>query len=118
MRRSYATSPPRMNDDHPYWHGNDRRYSKLSDEQLERSRAENLKDAAERIMPFFNSVILPSLREGNRCLVVSHVNTIRTLIKKIDNISDQNIKQLSIPTGIPLIYRLDENMKPVIPTVS
>ena len=54
-----------MNDDHPYWHGNDRRYSKLSDEQLERSRAENLKDAAERIMPFFNSVILPSLREGN-----------------------------------------------------
>ena len=65
MRRSYATSPPRMNDDNPYWHGNDRRNSKLSDEQLERSRAENLKDAAERIMPFFNSVILPSLREGN-----------------------------------------------------
>ena len=101
MRRSYATSPPRMNNDHPYCHGNDRRYSKLSDEQLERSRAESLKDAAERIMPFFNSVIL--------------ANTIRTLIKQIDNISDQNIKQLSIPTGIPLIYRLAENIKPVDP---
>jgi len=115
MRRSYATRPPPMDDDHPYWHGNDRRYSKLSKEQLERSRAESLKDAAERIMPFFNSVIVPSLREGNRCLVVSHANTIRTLIKQIDNISDQDIKQLSIPTGIPLIYRLDKNMKPVDP---
>ncbi|KAL9182602.1 hypothetical protein ACHAXT_013254 [Thalassiosira profunda] len=115
MRRSYATPPPRMADDHPYWHGNDRRYSKLSPEQLERSRAESLKDAAERIMPFFNSVVVPSLREGNRCLVVSHANTIRTLIKQIDSISDQDIKQLSIPTGIPLIYRLDRNMRPVDP---
>ncbi|KAL3766068.1 hypothetical protein ACHAW5_007763 [Stephanodiscus triporus] len=115
MRRSYATPPPRMDDDHPYWHGRDRRYGKLTPEQLERSRSESLKDAAERIMPFFNSVIVPSLREGNRCLVVSHANTIRTLIKQIDNISDQDIKQLSIPTGIPLIYRLDRDMRPVDP---
>lgn len=115
MRRSYGTPPPKMEDDHPYWHGNDRRYSKLTTEQLDRSRAESLKDAAERIMPFFNSVIVPSLREGNRCLVVSHANTIRTLIKQIDGISDEDIKQLSIPTGIPMIYRLDENMKPVDP---
>ena len=115
MRRSYATPPPKMTDDHPFWHGNDRRYNKLTPEQLERSRAESLRDAAERIMPFFNSVVVPSMREGNRCLVVSHANTIRTLIKQIDNISDQDIKQLSIPTGIPLIYRLDKNMKPVDP---
>lgn len=115
MRRSYATPPPRMEDDHPYWHGKDRRYAKLSPEQLERSRAESLKDAAERIMPFFNKVIVPSLREGNRCLVVSHANTIRTLIKQIDNISDEDIKQLSIPTGIPLIYRLDKDLRPVDP---
>ena len=115
MRRSYATPPPRMEDDHPYWHGDDRRYAKLTPEQLERSRSESLKDAAERIMPFFNSVVVPSLREGNRCLVVSHANTIRTLIKQIDNISDQDIKQLSIPTGIPLIYRLDRDMRPVDP---
>ena len=115
MRRSYNTPPPRMDDDHPYWHGNDRRYAKLTSDQLERSRCESLKDAAERIMPFFNSVIVPSLREGNRCLVVSHANTIRTLIKQIDNIPDQDIKQLSIPKGIPLIYRLEHNMRPVDP---
>ncbi|KAL7428184.1 hypothetical protein ACHAXH_005433 [Discostella pseudostelligera] len=115
MRRSYAIRPPRMTDDHPYWHGDDRRYAKLTPEQLEKTRSESLKDAAERIMPFFNSVIVPSMREGNRCLVVSHANTIRTLIKQIDNVSDQDIKQLSIPTGIPLIYRLDRDMKPVDP---
>jgi len=67
MRRSYDTQPPRMDDDHPFWHGNDRRYQKLSPEQLERSRAESLKDCAERIMPFFNSVIVPSLQSGNKC---------------------------------------------------
>lgn len=115
MRRSYSTPPPLMDNNHPYWHGNDRRYSKLSPDQLEASRAESLKSAAQRIMPFFNSVIVPSLKDGNRCLVVSHANTLRTLIKQIDNISDQDIKQLSIPTGIPLIYRLDKNMKPVDP---
>lgn len=117
MRRSYTTPPPRMQNDHPYWHGNDRRYNKLTAEQLDRSRAESLKDAAERIMPFFNTQIVPSLRGGNRCLVVSHANTIRTLIKQIDNISDEDMKQLSIPTGIPMIYRLDENLKPVDPNL-
>ena len=73
--------------DHPYWHGTDRRYSKLSPDQLEASRAESLKSAAQRIMPFFNSVIVPSLKDGNRCLVVSHANTLRTLIKQIDNLN-------------------------------
>ena len=113
MRRSYSTPPPRMSDDHPYWHGRDRRYGKLSADQLECSRGESLEDAARRIMPFFNSAVVPSLREGNRCLVVAHANTLRTLIKQIDNISDTDIKQLSIPTGIPLIYRFDKNLKPV-----
>ena len=91
------------------------RYRKLSPEQLERSRAESLKDTADRIMPFYNSVIAPSLRSGNRCLVVSHANTIRTLIKEIDSISDEDIKGMSIPTGIPLLYRLDKDLKPVDP---
>lgn len=115
MRRSYDTRPPRMEDTHPFWHGNDRRYRKLSPEQLERSRAESLKDCAERIMPFFNSVIVPSLKLGNKCIIVSHANTIRTLIKNIDNISDEDIKGMSIPTGIPLLYRLDKNLQPVDP---
>mmetsp|Transcript_14547 Transcript_14547/g.26340 ORF Transcript_14547/g.26340 Transcript_14547/m.26340 type:complete len:373 (-) Transcript_14547:136-1254(-) len=115
MRRSYDTKPPRMSDDHPFWHGNDRRYKKLSKDQLEASRAESLKDCAQRIMPFFNSVIIPSLQSGNKCLVVSHANTIRTLIKHIDNISNEDIKGMSIPTGIPLLYRLDKNFHPVDP---
>lgn len=115
MRRSYDVRPPKMEDDHPYWHGNYRRYRKLSKEQLESSRTESLKDAADRIMPFYNSVIVPSLRAGNKCLIVSHANTIRTLIKNIDGISDEDIKGMSIPTGIPLLYRLDKNLRPVCP---
>lgn len=115
MRRSYDVPPPRMDDDHTYWHGNDRRYRKLSQEQLERSRAESLKDAADRIMPFFDALVAPTLRSGNKCLIVSHANTIRTLIKNIDGISDEDIKGMSIPTGIPLLYRLDKDLKPVCP---
>ena len=99
MRRSYDVRPPRMDDDHPYWHGNDRRYKKLSQEQLESSRAESLKDTADRIMPFYESVIGSALRSGSKCLVVSHANTIRTLIKNIDGISDEDIKGMSIPVS-------------------
>lgn len=117
MRRSYATRPPPMMNTHPHWHGSDRRYRKLSYDQLERSRGESLRDTAERIMPFFNTVVLPSLKAGNKCLIVSHANTIRTLIKQIDNISDEDIKGMSIPTGIPLLYRLDKDFKPVDPNV-
>jgi 2,3-bisphosphoglycerate-dependent phosphoglycerate mutase len=95
----------------------DGRYRKLTAEQLDRSRAESLKDAAERIMPFWKSVIVPSIRAGNRCLIVSHANTIRTLIKHIDQISDEDIKSMTIPTGIPLLYRLDKNLRPVDPQV-
>ncbi|GFH55384.1 hypothetical protein CTEN210_11860 [Chaetoceros tenuissimus] len=115
MRRSYDVRPPEMTDDHPYWHGNDRRYKDLTPEQLEASRAESLKDAADRILPFFNSHIVSSLRAGNKCLVVSHANTIRTLIKHIDNISDEDIKGMTIPTAVPMLYRLDKDMKPVDP---
>jgi 2,3-bisphosphoglycerate-dependent phosphoglycerate mutase len=66
-------------------------------------------------MPFFNSVIAPSLRAGNKCLIVCHANTIRSFIKEIDGISDEDIKGMSIPTGIPLLYRLDKHLKPVDP---
>lgn len=117
MRRSYDTRPPPMSDDHAHWHGKDRRYAKLSPKQLDRSRGECLKDTLERITPFFDSMIVPSLKAGNKCLVVSHANTIRTLIKHLDQISDEDIKGMSIPTGIPLLYRLDKDMRPVDPNV-
>ena len=89
----------------------------LTPEQLERSRGESLKDAAARIMPFYNSVIVPAMQAGKTCLIVAHANTIRTLIKHIDRISDEDIKGMTIPTGIPLLYRLDKYMKPVDPLV-
>lgn len=89
----------------------------MTEEQLDASRAESLKDAADRILPFFNSHIVSSLRSGNKCLVVSHANTIRTLIKHIDNISDEDIKGMTIPTAVPLLYRLDKNMRPVDPNI-
>jgi len=117
MRRSYDTRPPNMNNDHPYWHGGDRRYKKLSHQQLENTRAESLKDAAGRVLPLFNSLVLPSLRAGNKCMIVSHANTLRTLIKHIDNISDEDIKGMSIPTGVPMLYRLDKHFRPVDPNV-
>ena len=94
------------------------RYKALSREQLESTRGESLKDAAARILPFYKTIVIPSLHAGNRCLIVSHANTIRTLIKHIDNISDEDIKGMSIPTGIPLLYRLDANFKPVDPKVA
>lgn len=93
------------------------RYSKLSQEQLDASRTESLKDCASRIMPFFNSVIVPTIKAGNKTLIVSHANTIRTLIKHIDGISDEDIKGMTIPTGVPMLYRLNENFKPVDPQV-
>jgi 2,3-bisphosphoglycerate-dependent phosphoglycerate mutase len=117
MRRAYDVRPPVMMDDHPYWHGADRRYRKLTVEQLEASRTESLKDAANRILPFYHSVITPSVPSGKKCLIVSHANTLRTLVKHIDNISDEDIKGMTIPTGIPLLYRLDQNMKPVDPHI-
>jgi 2,3-bisphosphoglycerate-dependent phosphoglycerate mutase len=117
MRRSYGVRPPLMTDDHPHWHGTDRRYAHLTPEQLGRSRAESLRDTAERIVPFFHSVICDGLRAGKRCLIVSHANTIRTLVKHIDGISDEDIKGMTIPTGIPLLYRLDRDLKPVDPQI-
>ena len=98
-----------------FWHGNDRRYTNLTPEQLDRTRAESLHDTADRIMPFFRKIIIPAITQGNKALVVSHANTLRTLIKHIDNISDEDIKSMSIPTGVPLLYRLDKNLKPVDP---
>mgnify|MGYP001803550324 CR=1 FL=1 len=89
----------------------------LTSDQMDKSRAESLKDAAERVVPFFESVIVPSMQAGNKCLIVSHANTIRTLVKHVDQICDENIKGMSIPTGIPLLYRLDKDMKPVDPHI-
>jgi len=115
MRRSYGRQPPMMEDSHVHWHGSERRYAQLTPEQIECSRGESLGDTMKRMMPFFNGVVVPSLRAGNKCMIVSHANTLRTLIKHIDGISDEDIKGMSIPTGVPMLYRLDQNLKPIDP---
>lgn len=66
-------------------------------------------------MPLYKSLIVPAMKAGNKCLIVAHANTIRTLVKHIDGISDEDIKSMTIPTGIPILYRLDKDMKPVDP---
>ena len=115
LRRTYDTRPPPMLEEHRFWHGNDNRYDGMSPLQLKKSRGESLKDCAARLMPYFKTQVLRDLRRGKRVLVVSHANTLRSLIKHIDGISDEDIKGMSIPTGIPLLYRLDKDLKPVKP---
>ncbi|GMH73980.1 hypothetical protein TrST_g6645 [Triparma strigata] len=115
MRRTWNTAPPAMEDDHPYWHGNDRRYRDLTEQQLESSRGESLLTTSLRCMDYFQEEVMPDLAQGKCILVVSHANSLRSIIKVLDSISNEAIKVMSVPTGIPMIYRLDENNVPIPP---
>merc|ERR1712159_151204 len=90
---------------------NDIRYSKLPKEVI--PDTESLKTTVERVVPYWNGTIVPSMKEGNRIIICAHGNSIRALVKYLDNISDSEITSLNIPNGTPLIYELDENMKPL-----
>jgi 2,3-bisphosphoglycerate-dependent phosphoglycerate mutase len=110
-RRSYDVPPPPLDWDderHPRF---DRRYAGLTKEELPAS--ESLKDTVARMIPYWHSTLAPIVRSGQRLLVAAHGNSIRALVKYLDNISDQEIPELNIPTGIPLVYELDEELKPV-----
>jgi 2,3-bisphosphoglycerate-dependent phosphoglycerate mutase len=110
-RRSYDTPPPPLDLDdarHPRF---DRRYAGLAPEQL--PRAEALKDTLNRVLPYWHSTLAPAVRSGQRVLVAAHGNSIRALVKYLDNVSDDEITELNIPTGIPLVYELDESLRPV-----
>jgi 2,3-bisphosphoglycerate-dependent phosphoglycerate mutase len=109
-RRSYGTPPPPLAPDHPFWPGRDRRYAELSPEELPRS--ESLKDTFERFLPYWESTIQPALRAGRRALIVAHGNSLRALIKHLDAVSDEDIAELDIPTGVPLVYELDDALRP------
>jgi 2,3-bisphosphoglycerate-dependent phosphoglycerate mutase len=89
----------------------DRRYESLTPEELPSN--ECLKDTVERMLPYWHSTIAPMIKTGKRVLVVAHGNSLRALVKYLDNISDDEIVGLNIPTGIPLVYELDENLKPL-----
>ena len=112
-RRSYDIPPPPLEESSQYWPGKDRRYAKLSKSEL--PAAECLKDTVARFLPFWESDIAPAIKRGERVLVTAHGNSLRALVKYLDNVSDDDIVDLNIPTGIPLVYELDDDLKPIKP---
>jgi 2,3-bisphosphoglycerate-dependent phosphoglycerate mutase len=110
-RRSYATPPPPLEPDDPRHPRFDKRYARIPANLLPAS--ESLKDVVARVLPYWHERIVPSLREGARVLVAAHGNSLRALVKHLDGISDEEIPQLNIPTGIPLAYELDRAARPV-----
>ena len=110
-RRSYDIPPPALEKTDPRWERQDRRYSPVSDAEF--PLTECLKDTVARVVPFWNETIVPSIRSGKRVVVAAHGNSIRALIKHLDGVSDSDIVNLNIPNGIPLVYELDAQMKPL-----
>lgn len=110
-RRSYDTPPPALEMDdqrHPRF---DSRYADLSPEEL--PSTECLKDTLERVLPYWDSAIAPAIKSGQNLLIAAHGNSLRAMVKYLDNISDAEITGLNIPTGIPLVYELDEDLKAI-----
>jgi 2,3-bisphosphoglycerate-dependent phosphoglycerate mutase len=109
-RRSYDVPPPPIADDDPYSQSRDPRYTLLPADLLPRS--ECLKDVVSRMLPYWHDAIIPDLATGGTVLVVAHGNSLRALVKHLDGIGDAEIAELNIPTGIPLVYELDEGFRP------
>ncbi|MBX7102510.1 MAG: 2,3-diphosphoglycerate-dependent phosphoglycerate mutase [Gemmataceae bacterium] len=110
-RRAYDIAPPPLTRDDPRWPGHDPRYKHLKPEEL--PLTECLKDTVERFLPFWHETLAPALRTGERAIVVAHGNSIRAMVKYLDNIADDAIVELNIPTGVPLVYELDKDLKPI-----
>ena len=110
-RRSYDTPPPALASDDPRGQRQDPRYARLAPEQV--PLTECLKDTVARVLPFWNEAIAPAIRSGQRIVLAAHGNSIRALVKYLDNIGDDDIVGVNIPTGIPLVYELDADLKPI-----
>lgn len=110
-RRAYAIAPNPIDLDDPRHPRFDARYAELTPEQL--PATECLKDTVTRVLPFWNESIAPAIKAGKKVLVAAHGNSLRALIKHLDNVSDDDIVHLNIPTGQPLVYELDENLRPI-----
>ncbi len=108
-RRSFDVPPPSLEPADPRYPGSDPRYANLDDLQI--PLAESLKDTCARSLPFWNDVIIPRLAAGRRMIVAAHGNSLRAIVKSLDNISDADIVKLNIPTGIPLVYEFDSELK-------
>jgi 2,3-bisphosphoglycerate-dependent phosphoglycerate mutase len=110
-RRSYDVPPPPLEPTDPRFPGRDRRYADLADAEL--PRTESLKDTVARFMPYWHAEIAPEVRKGRRVLIAAHGNSLRALVKYLDGVSDEEIVGLNIPTGVPLVYELDEELRPM-----
>ncbi len=110
-RRSYDTRPPALTEDDERYPGADPRYADLSKDEL--PATECLKDTVERMLPYWHEVIAPDVREGKRVLISAHGNSLRALVKHLDNVPDDEIVGLNIPTGIPLVYELNDDLTPI-----
>lgn len=110
-RRSYDTPPPALEKNDERYPGNDARYAELSEQEL--PLTECLKDTVARVMPYWNDTIAPTIKSGKKVVIAAHGNSLRALVKYLDNVSDDEIVSLNIPTGIPLVYELDKDLKPI-----
>ncbi len=110
-RRSYATPPPPLEVDDERFPGKDRRYANLAEDEL--PRTECLKDTVERFLPYWKDTIAPDVARGQSVLIAAHGNSLRALVKYLDGIADDEIAELNIPTGIPLVYELEDDLTAV-----
>lgn len=110
-RRSYDVPPPALETSDDRFPGKDARYNELKKEEL--PATECLKDTVERFLPFWHETIAPSIKEGKNVIIAAHGNSLRALVKYLDNMSEEEILKLNIPTGMPLVYELDGDLKPI-----
>ncbi len=110
-RRSYDIQPPALEKTDERFPGHDQRYKDLKPEEI--PAAECLKDTVDRFLPYWHETIAPAIKSGKRVVIVAHGNSLRALVKYLDNISEENIVELNIPTGMPLVYELDADLKPL-----
>ena len=110
-RRSYDIPPPPMSKDDEGYAGKDRRYAHLNEDDLPLS--ECLKDTVDRFLPLWENTIAPKIKAGKQIMIAAHGNSLRALIKYLDGVTDEDILGMNVPTGMPLVYELDENLKPI-----
>jgi 2,3-bisphosphoglycerate-dependent phosphoglycerate mutase len=110
-RRSYSIRPPALTPEDRRYPGFDPRYHNLSPEDI--PLTECLEDTVARFLPYWNETISPQVQAGQRVLICAHGNSLRALVKYLDNLSEQEVLELNIPTGVPLVYELDDNLKPI-----
>jgi 2,3-bisphosphoglycerate-dependent phosphoglycerate mutase len=109
-RRSYDVRPPSLETSDPRFPGRDRRYADLTEQEL--PRAESLEDTVSRFLPYWHDTIAPAVRAGKRVLIAAHGNSLRALVKHLDGMANDAIVGLNIPTGVPLVYELDSELRP------